>query len=103
MERKMSTFTRIAAAALLAVGFASAASAQEWTGHQIQMGNGEDRTFVYTTPNTNVVGGATYRFSGSGENVTAVPTQVQTMLAGRPHHQVGSGEGGRTVYFGPGG
>ena len=98
----MSTFTRIAAAALLAAGFASAASAEEWTGHR-QIGSGEDRTFVYTSPNNNIVGGATNRFSGSGESVTAEPVQVQTTLAGRVHRQIGSGEGAPTVVVGQGG
>jgi hypothetical protein len=100
MENIMKTTTRIAAAALLAFGFASAASAEEWTGPRFT-GSGEDLTATYPTPSQNVVGGATYRFTGSGENVNAEPVQVRTAQPGRVHRQVGSGEGAQTVYVSP--
>jgi hypothetical protein len=95
-ETIMNSFTRIAAASLLAVGFASGASAQEWTGPRV-VGTGENNSLVYPTPSRNIVGGATYRVTGSGEGASIEVLSVQTTNPGRPSRAVGSGESGQTV------
>jgi hypothetical protein len=95
----MNAYTRIAAATLLAFGFASAASAEEWTGPRV-VGSGENNSVVYPAPSQNIVGGALVRSTGSGESATTETLQVQTAVPGRITRQVGSGESAETVVVG---
>jgi hypothetical protein len=95
----MNAYTRIAAATMLALGFASAATAEEWTGPRV-VGTGENASVVYPTPSLNIVGGATYRVTGSGESATVETLQVQTAVPGRITRQSGSGESAETVVVG---
>jgi hypothetical protein len=92
----MNAYTRIAAATLLAFGFASAASAEEWTGPRV-VGTGENNSLVYPTPSQNIVGGAIVRSTGSGESAGYEVLSVENSFAGRPSRQVGSGESSQSV------
>jgi hypothetical protein len=84
----MNHITRIAAAALLAAGFAQGASAQWLTTTQ----DGDSIVVHGRDPNHNIVGGALVRVTGSGEGATTETISVQGEQAGRNMRVVGSGE-----------
>ena len=94
----MNSFTRIAAAALLATGFAGAAFAEEWTGPRV-VGSGENASVEYATPSRNIVGGALTRTTGSGEGATTEVLSSMGAQAGRLSRVVGSGEGGQVIFL----
>ena len=87
----MTHLTRIAAAALLSAAIATPALAQDWLGPRV-VGTGENGSVVYATPSQNIVGGATYSVSGSGESATVEVIAVEHALPGRLTRSVGSGE-----------
>ncbi|WP_372622368.1 hypothetical protein [Falsiroseomonas sp.] len=93
----MNTFTRIAAAALIGIGFTSAASAEQLGPYLV--GSGENLSVVYPTPNANVVGGAVYASadgSGQGDSLRTIGTQ--NAQPSRIATVTGSGENLSVVY-----
>ncbi|HEV7265880.1 MAG TPA: hypothetical protein VGN83_13310 [Falsiroseomonas sp.] len=93
----MNTFTRIAAAALIGIGFTSAASAQDRGPYLV--GSGENLSVVYPEPSGNVVGGAIYAHTdGSGQGDSLRATETQNRQDGRFATVVGSGENLSVVY-----
>jgi hypothetical protein len=93
----MNTFTRIAAAALIGIGFTSAASAQDRGPYLV--GSGENLSVVYPTPSRNVVGGAIYaQADGSGQGASLRAVESPNAQAGRFATVVGSGEDLSVVY-----
>jgi hypothetical protein len=95
----MNAFTRIAAAAVVGLGFATAASAQDQIGPRV-VGSGENASVEYLTPSMNIVGGALTRTVGSGESATTEVVFVQTVVPGHASRTVGSGESQQTIYLG---
>jgi hypothetical protein len=94
----MNAFRNIAAAALFGFGFASAASAEEWTGPRV-VGTGENASVVYSSPSQNIVGGALTRTVGSGESATTEVIAVQHTNPGHPTRVVGSGESSQLIFL----
>ena len=94
----MNAFTRTAAAALVGLGFATSASAAEWTGPRV-VGSGENASVVYDMPSRNIVGGALTRTVGSGESETTEVIAVQKTTPGQLSHSMGSGESQEQVYL----
>ena len=94
----MNAFTRTAAAALVGLGFATAASAAEWTGPRV-VGSGENASVVYPVPSQNIVGGALTRTVGSGESETTEVIAVQKTTPGQLSHSMGSGESQELIYL----
>ncbi|WP_372622370.1 hypothetical protein [Falsiroseomonas sp.] len=93
----MNTFTRIAAAALIGIGFTSAASAEQLGPYLV--GSGENLSVVYPTPSANVVGGAIYaQADGSGQGDSLRTIGTQNAQAGRIATVTGSGENLSVVY-----
>jgi hypothetical protein len=92
---RFNLFARTAAVALLGLGFATAAVAQD--GPRI-VGSGENASVVYATPSANVVGGALTRVIGSGESSDTEVIAVQHVQPGRFATVVGSGENASVVY-----
>jgi len=96
----MHSFVRVTAAALLGIGLAGAASAQEWTGPRV-VGSGENASVEYPAPSQNVVGGALTRTVGSGEGQDTEVVAVQHTIQGRLSRTVGSGESQQVIYLDP--
>jgi hypothetical protein len=96
----MRTTTRFAAAALLAAGFGAPALAQDWVGPRV-VGTGENASVEYPTPSRNIVGGATYRVTGSGESQSFEVLSVEHANPGRLSQTVGSGESQSIVFIEP--
>lgn len=88
----MSPLTRIAAAALLSIGFAGGAMAQ---GYPRVVGSGENASVTYGDQNTNIVGGALVRGVGQGESAGFEVVDVQR--AQNPRHVVATGSGENTM------
>ncbi|MGK7870056.1 hypothetical protein [Falsiroseomonas sp. E2-1-a20] len=84
----MNHITRMAAAALLATGFAQGASAQWLTTTQ----DGDSIVVHGRDPNHNIVGGALVRMTGSGEGATTETLSVNAVQSARNVRVVGSGE-----------
>lgn len=91
----MNAFTRFAAAALIGVGFATAAAAQE-NGPRIT-GYGVDTTLT-PSENAPVFGGALTRVVGSGESATVEVIEVQHVQPGRVARVIDSGANKDIVY-----
>jgi hypothetical protein len=89
----MTRFTRIAAAALLGLGFAHAASAQGL--RTVDDGNGIE--VVGRDAGQNIVGGATYRVIGAGEGAVIEVIEAPVAQQGRVAQVVGSGENATVV------
>jgi len=96
----MRTTTRFAAAALLAAGFGTPALAQDWVGPRV-VGTGENGSVEYPTPSQNIVGGATYRVTGSGESQSIEVLSVEHANPGRLSRTTGSGESQSIVFIEP--
>ncbi len=79
----MTTFTRIAAAAVLATAFAAGAQAQQLRGPHV-VGTGENASVVYDEPSQNIVGGALVRSIGSGEGARTETVAVEHAQAPHP-------------------
>ena len=94
----MNAFTRTAAAALVGLGFATTASAADWTGPRV-VGTGENASVVYPVPSQNIVGGALTRTVRSGESATTEVIAVQNTNPGRLSHSMGSGESQEQIYL----
>jgi hypothetical protein len=94
----MRTITRYAAAVLFAAGFGTPALAQDWVGPRV-VGTGENGSVEYPTPSQNIVGGATYRVTGSGEGASIEVVAIEHTMPGRLSHTVGSGESQYIVYI----
>ena len=94
----MNAFKNIAVATLLGLGFATAASAEEWTGPRV-VGTGENASVVYSSPSENIVGGALTRTVGSGESATVEVISVQKTNPGHPTRVIGSGEGSQLIFL----
>jgi hypothetical protein len=92
----MNVFTRIAAGALLSVGFAAGAVAQPTI-----VGTGTDTTIVAPSPNATVWGGALTRQIGSGESAQIEVLTAPQGQPGRIARVVGSGESAQVVYEDP--
>ncbi|HEV7265881.1 MAG TPA: hypothetical protein VGN83_13315 [Falsiroseomonas sp.] len=93
----MNTFTRIAAAALIGIGFTSAASAQDAGPYLV--GSGENLSVAYPMPSANVVGGASYaKADGSGQGESLRTAGARNAQVGRIATVVGSGENLSVVY-----
>jgi hypothetical protein len=93
-------FTRFAAIGVLNLGFAAGLAAAEWTGPRV-VGTGENNSLDYPVPSTNIVGGATYRVTGSGESASVEVIEVLRSNPGRLSRVVGSGESAEVVYLDP--
>lgn len=96
----MKTITRFAAAALFAAGFGTPALAQDWVGPRV-VGTGENGSLEYPFPSQNIVGGATYRVTGSGESQSIEVLSVEHANAGQLSRTVGSGESQYIVLIEP--
>jgi hypothetical protein len=96
----MRTATRFTAAVLVAAGFGTPALAQNWTGPHV-VGTGENGSVEYPTPSQNIVGGATYRVTGSGESLSIEVLTVEHTTPGRLSRTVGSGESQSIVFIEP--
>jgi hypothetical protein len=99
----MTTITRIgrvAAIGVLNLGFAAGLAAAEWTGPRV-VGTGENASVEYPVPSANVVGGATYRFTGSGESASVEVIEVLRANPARLSRVVGSGESAEVVHLDP--
>jgi hypothetical protein len=94
----MRTITRFAAAALIAAGFGTTALAQNRTGPYV-VGTGENGSVEYPTPSENIVGGATYRVTGSGESQSIEVLSVNRANPGRLSRTEGSGESQSIVFI----
>jgi hypothetical protein len=97
---RFNSLARTTAAALLAVGFAGAAGAEEWTGPRV-VGTGENASVVYAGPAQNVVGGALTRQVGSGESAMTVVISAPVSQEGRVGRVVGTGENTSVAYDAP--
>ena len=93
---RVTYITRVATAALLGTFLTTGAMAQ--TGPHL-VGSGNNLSVEYDMPSQNIVGGALYRTSGSGESASMQTTFVQDMQEGGGiAHVVGSGENLSVVY-----
>lgn len=93
----MNTVTRIAAAALIGTGFATAASAQDRGPYLV--GEAENLSVAYPQPSANIVGGAIYAAAdGSGEGESLQPVSVAHAQPGRVATLVGTAENVSVVY-----
>jgi streptogramin lyase len=92
----MNVFTRIAAGALLSVGFAAGAVAQPTI-----VGTGTDTTIVAPSANGPVWGGALTRQVGSGESAQIEVLTAPQGQPGRTARVVGSGESAQVIYDEP--
>ena len=95
----MTIITRIAAAALIAAGFGTAAAAEQ-TGPRL-VGTGDNVSVEYPAARGNVVGGALARIVGDSNNTSVEAISVQNVQAGRVGRVVGSGENATVVYTDP--
>jgi len=96
-EITMTRFTRIAAAALLGLGFAGTAFAAD-IGPRV-VGSGENASVEYATPSANIVGGALTRTTGSGESARTEVLDVQNAQPrGGVARVVGTGNNASIVY-----
>jgi hypothetical protein len=84
----MNTITRIAAAAILTLGFAGSAMAQSFPR---VVGSGENASVEYGDEAHNIVGGALVRSIGSGESASFEVVDVQH--AQNPRHVIATGSG----------
>jgi hypothetical protein len=96
---RSSIITRIAAATLIAGGFATAAVAEQ-TGPRL-VGTGDNVSIEYPAARGNVVGGALSRLAGDGENAGVEAISVQNVQPGRAATLVGSGENATVIYADP--
>lgn len=93
----MNRFFRIAAAALIGAGFATAASAEDLRPRLV--GSGENLSVEYPVPSANIVGGAIYApADGSGQGESLQPVSVARSQSGRIATVVGTGENLSVIY-----
>ena len=94
----MNAITRIAAATLLGAGLLASAAA---VAEPRVVGTGDNASVEYSVPSHNIVGGATYRTTGSGEGATTEVVSVLNAQTGRLARVVGTGENASVVYVDP--
>lgn len=97
---RLNTLARMAAAAVVNIGFLCGATAAEWTGPRV-VGTGENNSLEYPTPSQNIVGGARTRVTGSGEGASVEVIEVQRTMPGRLSRTVRSGESLEVIYLDP--
>jgi hypothetical protein len=100
MTTTVTRIARFAAISVLNLGFAAGLAAAEWTGPRV-VGTGENNSLDYPVPSTNIVGGATYRVTGSGEGASIEVIEVQRANPGRLSRVVRSGESAEVVQIDP--
>ena len=94
---RVNGFAQIVAVAAVAIGSATLAVAKTPTGPYV-VGTGENASVEYSTPSTNIMGGALTRTIGSGEDSRVEVIQVQHTTPGRLSHSARSGESTVTIY-----
>jgi len=95
---RVNGFAQIAVVAALAIAPATLAVAGTPTGPYV-VGAGENASVEYSTPSTNVVGGALTRTIGSGEDARTEVIQAQHTTPGRLSYSRRSGESTETIYY----
>ena len=94
---RVTYITRVATAALLGTFLTTGAMAQ--TGPHL-VGSGNNLSVEYDMPSQNIVGGALYRTTGSGESARQEAIEIDHAQAPGPIATlVGSGESQHIVYY----